>query len=50
MTSTDYTQLEGNWFQTYATWGTDKFGCVWNRYRSDDDGMDKTFLIDVNWI
>ena len=49
MSSTDYDLLEGKWFQTHATFGTERFGCLWEQIRTDNDGDDSTFFIDVNW-
>lgn len=49
MDSVDYTQLEGTWFQAYASYGTDNYGCVYQTIRNTDDGNSNKFKLDVNW-
>ncbi len=46
MSNMDFSQLEGRWFQTHATWGTDYFGCVWTEYRNS---VNSSFGLDAYW-
>ena len=49
MTTPTFDRLEGTWLVSYSSYGTDRFGCLRQQFRMDDDGNSATFHIDVSW-
>ncbi len=44
-----FERLEGTWLVSHSSYGTDRFGCLRQQFRMDDDGDPTTFDIDVSW-